>query len=248
VGRFSDQLRGYLQDRAWPNIPLIPLGPIGLPSEEKQNLGARLNDHLLDHLPECDLEQDVKTYLTSRITPAVREKARKEGRRPIIWLYWGAFGESPGLVGPKLNAKQLMAWLTYCSGKLAMQCPPEALVISVLAVEASSAESMTRLGQLLRNALQDPALFAEHFSLLDPKPLERIDVTHIYELFRENPGLFQGSDELRREVATTLVAKAAGEFQKAVSLLNRGHKVGWEQLLHEITDRPTTSEIDDFEL
>jgi hypothetical protein len=229
VGRFSDQLRGYLQDRAWPNIPLIPLGPIGLPSEEKQNLGARLNDHLLDHLPECDLEQDVKTYLTSRITPAVREKARKEGRRPIIWLYWGAFGESPGLVGPKLNAKQLMAWLTYCSGKLAMQCPPEALVISVLAVEASSAESMTRLGQLLRNALQDPALFAEHFSLLDPKPLER-------------------SDELRREVATTLVAKAAGEFQKAVSLLNRGHKVGWEQLLHEITDRPTTSEIDDFEL
>ncbi|MES9905943.1 MAG: toll/interleukin-1 receptor domain-containing protein [Sedimenticola sp.] len=247
AGLFSDQLRGHIQNRALPNIPLVTLGPIGLPTEAHKNLGTRLTDHLLTHLPGCDTEQEIKSYLHNCISPAKREQARRKECKPILWLYWGAFGDSPGLISG-LTARQLTAWLNYCSATLAHLCPLDTLIVSVLSVESSTPKSMKKLAGLLENTQKNPALFTEHFSLLEPKPLERINVTHIYELFREHPGMFQGSDILLREVAAAIVKKSAGEFQKAVTRLNRGHLIGWEQLLKEIGIKTATEDEDDFDL
>ncbi len=223
ASRFSEQLRHHLE-KTLPDLPLIAVEDIGLPSE-RNRLTGELDAHLGHRLAGYTGTQALHEQLAG-LVPAT---ARQGGRKPVIWLDWGAFGATAGLLAP-LTLGQIRVWLDYCATALVRHCPADTVLVSVLSMETAS---LPRLTDFFEQVANESCVYGSHFRLHEPTPLERIKPAHILRLFSEHPGLIVERQQLRQDVARDIAARSQGLFEKAVRLLERGIGIGWENLLKE---------------
>ncbi len=207
-----------------PDLPIVAVEDIGLPAD-RNNLSVDLEGHLRRHLGGHADAQTLSTQLASLVPPS----ARQGGRKPVIWLHWGTFGATSGLL-PPLTFKQIRAWLDYCGSTLVHHCPTDTLLVSVLSIESAS---LPKLADFFEQVSNEASVHGSHFRLHNPDPLERIKPSHIHRLFSEHPGLIVERQQLRQDVARDIAERSQGLFEKAVLLLERGYAIGWENLLGE---------------
>lgn len=221
IALFWEQLRhhlelslGHLADIKWVRLQFPP-GRSNLrrdlEGELKLQLGAELNEP--------------PRHLLRRYAP----KAVGHGRRPVLWLNWGSFGEGDPALDPLLKDDQLADWLRFSSAFLGPECPDDLRIVSYVAQEVP-AKQYNSFVQKLRELRQAPWCRTPVFRLSDGEPLEEVDVLHLLD-FLEDRNNSSCDAQIRREVAERIIAKTGGVFDATVALIQEAESGSWYDLL-----------------
>ncbi len=221
ISLFWEQLRhhlelslGHLADIKWIRLQLPP---------GRSNLRYDLEDELKLQLGAEPNEPP--RHLLRRCAP----KAVGRGRRPVLWLNWGSFGEKDPALDPLLTDDQLADWLRFSSGFLGPECPDDLRIVSYVAQEVP-ADRYKSFAQKLRELRQEPWCRTPVFRLSDGEPLEEVDVDHLLD-FLEDRNNSSCDAQIRREVAQRIIAQTGGVFDATVALIQEAESGSWYDLL-----------------
>ncbi|HSS48309.1 MAG TPA: hypothetical protein VLX28_05125, partial [Thermoanaerobaculia bacterium] len=188
-----------------------------------------------------DLEEELKLqlgaqpsepmpYLLRRHAP----KAIRPGRKPVLWLDWGAFGASSGLQ-PELEDEHLEAWLRFSSEFLSSQCPDDLRIVSYAALEISDTES-EELGRRLKEQRRQPWCRTPAFRLSELPPLGKVAEADLLD-FLEDPANSSCDPGIQIEIAERLITTTRGTFEETVALLQEAESGSWYDLLARLRSK-----------
>lgn len=234
---------------------VMAIVPYALRGNELARFWEQLQHHLelsLDHLAafrwvrlelppsrsnlQRDLETDLKRLLEAETSESPGQILRRwspravgRGRKPVLWLNWGTFGDDDPALPPKLTDGQLADWLHFASGFLGQYCPADLRIVAYLAQEVSKAQ-YKGFAQKLRELRQEPWCLTSTFRLSDGVPLEEVDLLHLLEFLadRKNSSC---EPEIQREVAERIIASTGGAFASTVALVEEAEATSWYALL-----------------
>ena len=176
-----------------------------------------------------DLEEELKLQLGAAPTEPVLYLLRRHApqavgpsRRPVLWLNWGAFGDSG-----RLEASRLADWIGFTSGFLVANCPADLRIISYLPQEIPTAEhdEFTQQLQEQRRQHRSPA-----FRLSELPPLGKVAESDLLN-FLEEPENSSCDPDIQSEVAERIIARTSGAFEETVALLQEAEAGSWYDLL-----------------
>jgi hypothetical protein len=90
------------------------------------------------------------------------------GKRAVLWLNWGVFGQSAGQQKP-FTSRQLQEWLRFCSDFLGGNCPTDLRIVCYAAIELTETQH-PRLTEILRQCFRQPWCHRPGFWLSPPLP------------------------------------------------------------------------------
>ncbi|HEX4966462.1 MAG TPA: toll/interleukin-1 receptor domain-containing protein [Thermoanaerobaculia bacterium] len=219
----SDQLRhdlelslSHLAEIAWVRLEL---------PETRANLRRDLEEELKLQLGAQPNEP--VPYLLRRHAP----KVVRPGRKPVLWLDWGAFGASPGLQ-PGLKDGHLEAWLRFSSEFLGTQCPDDLRIVSYAALEIPETAS-EEISSRLKAQRRQPWCRTPAFRLSELPPLGKVAEADLLD-FLEDPANSSCDPGIQTEIAERLVTKTGGTFEETVALLQEAESGSWYDLLAQL--------------
>lgn len=144
------------------------------------------------------------------------------GRKPVLWLDWGAAGGHA-----QLDEESLDDWLRVSSEFLVVHCPDELRIVSYLPQEVPTTDhdSFTLLLQGLRDRHWMSA-----FRLSELPPLGTVGQFDLLTFLedRENSSC---DPQIQREMAKRIIQKTGGAFEETVALLQDAEAGSWYDLL-----------------
>ncbi len=176
-----------------------------------------------------DMEEELKLQLNAVPNEPVRSllhrhapRAVGPGRKPVLWLDWGAVG---GHV--RLDAGSLAEWLHVSSEFLVIHCPDELRIVSYLPQEipAVDYDDFTHQLQELRRRHWTPA-----FRLSELPHLGTVGEFDLLTFLGE-PDNSSCDPEIQREMAERIIARTGGVFEETVALLQEAEAGSWYDLL-----------------
>jgi TIR domain len=195
-----------------------------------------------------DLQDELRLQLeaeTNEVTPHLLRrhapKALRPGRRAVLWLDWGCFGEGHQ---PPLSPPQIGAWLRFSSEFLTVQCPADLRLVSFLAIETEPARH-PRLRQTLADLESEPWCQSPAFLLTVLPPLGDIAEADLRKFLRD-PGNTSCDPGIQTEIARRIIQRTGGNFEQTVALLEEAQKGSWYDLLNRLQyEQGGTPPVDD---
>lgn len=144
----------------------------------------------------------------------------------VLWLDWGAFGQSPGLQAP-LRLDDLKAWLAVCEEVVAEHSPAGLSVFCSLAAETA------RHDLVERTVLDYARDFRERFACYVLPPLTHANFSELQDYFSDpdNTGIDRG---LAGRAALVLHRHTNGDYAQLLALIERGEQLGWKPLIDDL--------------
>ncbi len=236
---------------------VMALVPYAAPGNSIPMLGEQLRHDLelsLGHLAEIqwlhlelpagranlrrDLEEELKLQLEAAPNEPVRHLLRRHapkavgpGRKPVLWLDWGASG------GVGLEDKPLADWVRFSSEFLVAHCPDDLRIVAYLptVIPAAGQDAFARQLQEQRRLHRTPA-----FRLSELPPLGRVAESDLLN-FLEEPDNSSCDAGIQTEVAERIIAKTGGAFEETVALLQEAEAGSWYDLLDRLRAEPGAS-------
>ncbi len=168
---------------------------------------------------------EVTQHLLRRHAP----KALRPGRRAVLWLDWGCFGEGHQ---PPLSPPQLGEWLRFSSEFLTVHCPADLRLVSFLAAEAEPARHQ-RLRKVLADQESEPWCQSPAFLFTALPPLGDVAEADLRKFLRD-PGNTSCDAGIQTDVARRIFQRTGGNFEQTVALLEEGQKGSWYDLLKRL--------------
>lgn len=230
IAQLSSQLLHYLE------LSLASLAEIQLISLEFPPVRANLR---------ADLEAELMLQLGAGANETPESLLRRSGpravppgRKPVLFLDWGAFGADRSL-RPPLEADSMEAWLRFSSEFLATHCPAELRIVSYAAVEipTSEHEAFTRK---LQEQRRQPWCRSPLFRLSEIPPLGKVAESDLLD-FLEDPANSSCDAGIQQEVSERIIARTGGAFEETVALLQEAENGSWYDLLSHLRDEPGTT-------
>lgn len=179
----------------------------------RHNLRVDLEHELAGQLGLDRANGETVEHLLTRLAPPP-----EPGRRPVLWLHWGLFGQPPQAAADDYQApltpQQLADWLGFVSGYLAGHCPPGIRLVCSLAIEAQAGKHKA-IAELLdgRNAEWTD----ERCRLRILPPLDRVPRHELLDFLTDHA---QGCPQsLRAGLAERLIRATEGRFEALAALL-----------------------------
>ncbi len=229
VGRFSGQLRDYLERRrvclAWLCQDVEPAAGVRFGEKDLEELlGLWLGRQRLEGL---------ETLLRRR-APA----RGVSGSTPVLFLDWGVFRSADR---PALKSAEIREWLLFCTDVLGRHCPPDIRVISYLAMEVAERNHrrLRKKMEHFRTEIRSQKFRCSHLPALGDVPFsELLD-------YLEEPANTRCPQTRAREAAKLIYGRTDGRYEETVELIRRGEQ-SWNRLLRELSTggEPQTDEDD----
>lgn len=185
-----------------------------------------------------DLEEELKLQLESKPNELVpyllrrhAPKAVGPGKKPVLFLDWGAFGSGSGLQS-RLEDQHLEAWLRFSSEFLGAQCPDDLRIVSYAALEIPAARHEAFSRQLQEQRRQ-PWCRNPLFRLSELPPLGKVAESDLLD-FLEEPANSSCDAGIQQEVAEKIIARTGGAFEETVALLQEAESGSWYDLLAQL--------------
>lgn len=217
VGALSELLEDHFKRRGRNQFRVQRLS-VPFPSDR-----AHLRDALVLLLHDA-LRHDPAGRLADSLDAAGPRRLGETYR--VLWLDWGAFGQSAGLQAP-LRLDDLKAWLAVCEEVVAEHCPPGLSVYCTLAAETA------RHDLVERTVLDYARDFRERFACYVMPPLTHANFSELQDYFSDpdNTGIDRG---LAGRAAQVLHKTTQGDYGKLLALIERGEQLGWKPLLDDL--------------
>ncbi|MBW8874303.1 MAG: toll/interleukin-1 receptor domain-containing protein [Acidobacteria bacterium] len=236
---------------------VMALVPYAAPSNSIPSLSDQLRHDLelsLSHLAEIarvrlqfpegrsnlrhDLEEELKLqlgawpnepvpYLLRRYAP----KAVAPGKKPVLWLDWGAFGVASGLQA-ELKDDDLEAWLRFSSEYLGTHCPDDLRIVSYVALEIPDVR-YEELAYKLQAQRRQPWCRTPVFRLSELPPLGQVAETDLLD-FLEDPANSSCDPGIQIEIAERIITRTKGAFEETVALLQKAENGSWYDVLADL--------------
>jgi hypothetical protein len=185
-----------------------------------------------------DLEEELKLQLGAQANEPVpyllrrhAPKAVRPGKKPVLWLDWGAFGAAPGLQ-PGLKDEHLEVWLRFASEFLSTQCPDDLRIVAYAALEIPEpkheALARTLQEQRRKDWCRTPA-----FRLSELPPLGKVAEADLLD-FLEDPVNSSCEPGIQVEIASRIFTRTQGAFEETVALLQEAESGSWYDLLAQL--------------
>ena len=182
----------------------------------------------LRHELHLQLEAEANE-VTQHVLRRHAPKALRPGRRAVLWLNWGCFGEGHQ---PPLSRPQLGEWLRFSSEFLTVHCPSDLRLVSFLAVEAETARHQ-RLQEALAHEENEPWCQSPAFLFTALPPLGDVAEADLRKFLRD-PGNTSCDAGIQTDIARRIFQQTAGNFERTVALLEEGQKGSWYDLLKRL--------------
>lgn len=185
-----------------------------------------------------DLEEELKLQLGAQPNEPVPYLLRRHapravapGRKPLLWLDWGAFGAASGLQ-PELADEHLEAWLRFSSEYLGTQCPDDLRIVSYAALEIPGSR-YEDLAHTLKEQRRQTWCRTPAFRLSELPPLGQVGESDLLD-FLEDPNNSSCDPGIQTEIAERIVARTQGAFEETVALLQEAESGSWYDLLAQL--------------
>jgi len=181
-----------------------------------------------------DLEHELKLQLSAGAHESVSSLLRRlspravaPGRRPVLWLHWGAYSDGP----ERPTEAQIGEWLRFASEFLGTHCPDDLRIVCTVALEVPEAGYAAFAAQLQAYRKQ---LWCRTpvFRFSDLPPLGKVEEDHLLEYL-------VGSTceaDIQAEVAERVIQKTGGSFEATVALLEQAEQGSWRDLLNQLRE------------
>jgi hypothetical protein len=223
IPSLSQQLRhdlelslSHLADISWVRLQF---------PEIRSNLRWDLEEELKLQLGA--LPQESMSYLLRRHAPM----AVGPGKKPVLWLDWGAFGAKSGLQ-PTMENGHLEAWLQFSSEFLSTQCPDDLRIVSYSALEIPDS-GYEELARALREQRRKPWCRTPTFRLSELPPLGKVAEADLLD-FLEDPANSSCDPGIQTEIAERVIIRTGGAFEETVALLQEAESGSWYDLLAQL--------------
>lgn len=182
-----------------------------------------------------DLEEELKLQLEAAPNEPIRSLLRRHapravgpGRKPVLWLDWGASG-SLGL-----QDEPLADWVRFSSEFLVTHCPDDLRIVSYLptVIPVAGHDGFFHQLQEQRRLHRTPA-----FRLSELPPLGKVAESDLLN-FLEEPDNSSCDAGIQTEVAERIIAKTGGGFDETVALLQEAEAGSWYDLLARLRGEP----------
>ena len=216
----SEQLQAYL------DLDLADLAEINWKRLHFPDLRDKLKQ---------DLEAELKLQLQADSGESPGQLLRRHapraigsGKRAVLWLNWGIFGQGTGQQKPP-TSKQLEEWLQFCGDFLGGKCPTDLRVVCSAAIETAETKHQ-RLAETLQAFGWQPWCRRPEFRLSVLPPLGKVEESHLYDFLVD--GQSHCDPGIQAEVARRLIVKTGGVFEDLVALIEEAEQGGsWYALL-----------------
>lgn len=185
-----------------------------------------------------DLEEELKLQLGAQPHEPVSYLLRRHaprvvgpGKKPVLWLDWGAFGTASG-VQPELKDKHLEDWLRFSSEYLGTHCPDDLRIVSYAALEVPDTQ-YEKLAHGLKEQRRQPWCRTPAFRLSELPPLGQVGESDLLD-FLEDPNNSSCDPGIQTEIAERIIAKTGGAFEETVALLQEAESGSWYDLLAQL--------------
>jgi hypothetical protein len=206
----------HLAEIAWVRVQ-FPEGRSNLRTDLEEELKLQLGAQPNEPVP----------YLLRRHAP----RAVPPGRKPMLWLDWGTFGNAPGLQA-ELKVEHLEAWLRFSSEFLGTQCPADLRIVSYAALEVPDSAYEKTAAQLQEQRRQ-PWCRTPTFRLSELPPLGQVAEADLLN-FLEDPANSSCDPGIQGEIAERIIASTNGAFEETVALLQDAESGSWYDLLTQL--------------
>ncbi len=220
LGALPEQLQHYL------DLELADLAEITWKRLDFPDLRDKLQQ---------DLEAELKLQLQADSGESPGQLLRRHapraigsGKRAVLWLNWGIFGQGTGQQKPP-TPKQLEEWLQFCGDFLGGNCPTDLRIVCYVAIETAE-QNHPRLAKTLQECGWQPWCRRPEFRFSPLPPLGKVEESHLYDFLVD--GQSQCDPGIQAEVARRLIIKTGGVFDDLVALIEEAEEGGsWYALL-----------------
>lgn len=265
--RVLDRLRLLLDPEGHHRVMVfVASGP---PQNRVDLLAEQLEAHIAHELPELHLEigrpplpregafrpEAAAEFYAAALADALRLDRRGgmpalmrrlaaghlPGSQRVIWLDWGAFGHDDA--HPPLKLGELRGWLDW---HVALADHARRADVRVAALIACQANTPAPIERVVDEAVLATDLPCVDFAALTPLKAVKRDELRQYlntpHFSRARP------DQVGKLTRALDAAVPDGDFEQLVALLDRGLRVGWQDLLRDLTGPPEARPDDDEEI
>lgn len=163
------------------------------------------------------------------------------GSQRVVWLDWGAFGHADE--HPPLKLGELRGWLRWHVTLADHARRADVRIAALITCQATNAAPIERV---VDEAVLATDLPCVDFAALTPLKAVKRDELRQYlntpQFSRAKP------DQVGKLTRALDAAVPDGDFERLVTLLDRGLRVGWEDLLRDLTGPPEARPDDDEEI
>jgi hypothetical protein len=183
------------------------------------------------------LQEELEIWLGNQemgLTHALGAEVPSRGKIHVLGLDWGVFGPRHR---QQPSVDEIAEWICFCTDVLAPNCPDDLRIVCHLAMEISLGEEQTledEIEELADQHLSD-AFRCTFLPILEDVKLRDI---RNYLADRANTNC---PAPLAREMARLIFAKAKGNYQETVKLIDEGEK-GWNQFYRKLKKEAETHE------
>lgn len=265
--RVLDRLRLLLDPEGHHRVMVfVASGP---PQNRVDQLAEQLEAHIAHALPELHLEigrpalpregdfqpKAAAEFYAAALADALRlhrgggmptlmrqlAAGHLPGSQRVIWLDWGAFGHDKQ--HPRLKRRELRGWLGW---HVALADHARRADVRIAALIACQATNAAPIEQVVDEAVLGTDLPCVDFAALTPLKAVKRDELRQYlntpHFSRAKP------DQVGKLTRALDAAVPDGDFERLVTLLDRGLRIGWEDLLRDLTGPPEARPDDDEEI